>query len=327
MTDAIEVVEATGALRADQVGAIELAIAGWLDEKGGRSNSRETRLAYTATITQFRAAVMAEGLDLDADPTLLTVLIQAWAGRGQPRPATYNRRLAILSSFYRYAIQKSLFGDTNPVQKVARRAVQAYAGAEALEPAAVKRRLQAIDRSTVVGLRDYVLLAVALQTGRRVSELAGLRWRAVQRRNDGRLKLTWERCKGGKVMHDTLPLALSRTLLGYLQQVYGAKLGNIAPDAGIWLSSSRNQSNGKPLTIQTIADICEKHLGTSKVHATRHTFARTMEDAGAKVSEIQARLGHESLATTGRYLAALQNDDNAQADLLAARLGLDADLG
>jgi len=30
--------------------------------------------------------------------------------------------------------------------------------------------------------------------------------------------------------------------------------------------------------------------------------ARAMEDAGAKVSEIQARLGHDSLATTGRYL-------------------------
>jgi hypothetical protein len=29
---------------------------------------------------------------------------------------------------------------------------------------------------------------------------------------------------------------------------------------------------------------------------------RTLEDAGEKASEIQARLDHESLATTGRYL-------------------------
>jgi hypothetical protein len=28
------------------------------------------------------------------------------------------------------------------------------------------------------------------------------------------------------------------------------------------------------------------------------TFARALEDAGAKVSEIQAQLGHESLDTT-----------------------------
>jgi integrase len=45
---------------------------------------------------------------------------------------------------------------------------------------------------------------------------------------------------------------------------------------------------------------------------------RALEDAGAKVSEIQARLGHESLATTGRYLAALRADENPHADALAA---------
>ena len=30
-------------------------------------------------------------------------------------------------------------------------------------------------------------------------------------------------------------------------------------------------------------------------HSLRHTFARMMEDAGAKVSDIKARLGHDSL--------------------------------
>lgn len=48
-----------------------------------------------------------------------------------------------------------------------------------------------------------------------------------------------------------------------------------------------------------------------------------MEDAGAKVSEIQERLGHSSLATTGRYLAALRRAENAHADELARRFGLD----
>jgi integrase len=52
---------------------------------------------------------------------------------------------------------------------------------------------------------------------------------------------------------------------------------------------------------------------------------RALEDAGAKVSEIQARLGHESLATTGRYLAALRPDENPHADALAALFGLDAE--
>ena len=93
-------------------------------------------------------------------------------------------------------------------------------------------------------------------------------------------------------------------------------------NAPIWLSFSL-RNKGKAISIQAITDICEKHLGTSKVHALRHTFARAMEDSGAKVSDIQARLGHESLATTGRYLATLKRAENEHADNLAKLFGID----
>ncbi len=42
----------------------------------------------------------------------------------------------------------------------------------------------------------------------------------------------------------------------------------------------------------------------------------------AKVSDIQSRLGHSSLATTGRYLQALRAAENPQAAALTALLGL-----
>ena len=60
--------------------------------------------------------------------------------------------------------------------------------------------------------------------------------------------------------------------------------------------------------------LCKQHLGTSKVHATRYTAAHSMEKVGLTVSEIQARLGHKSLATTGRYLASLRRAENRKAD-------------
>ncbi len=55
----------------------------------------------------------------------------------------------------------------------------------------------------------------------------------------------------------------------------------------------------------------------------RHTWARRMEEEGAKVSDIQARLGHESLATTGRYLSALKQAENKHADAISKAFGLD----
>ena len=90
-------------------------------------------------------------------------------------------------------------------------------------------------------------------------------------------------------------------------------------------SLATNGTRGKRLSTRSIEQICQERLGTGKAHVLRHSFARALEDAGAKMSEIQARLGHESLATTGRYLAALRADENPHADALAALFGLDAE--
>jgi integrase len=89
------------------------------------------------------------------------------------------------------------------------------------------------------------------------------------------------------------------------------------PVRPLWISLARNGTFGHPLSVSAIADICTARLGTSKVHALRHTFARGLEDAGAKVSQIQAYLGHADLGTTGRYLARLTPEENPYLDRLA----------
>jgi integrase len=310
----------------------------WLATKAGRSGSVKTARAYRDALRSFRARLLVADLDLLMftdngkvnPPPSVALMAQAWAGEpgtgmhdGRAvTPATYNQKLAILSSFYHYAIQQGITGE-NPIVRVERRRVQGYAHAVAIEPGDLKRRLQQVTRTTLVGKRDYALLAVALQTGRRVSELAGLRWGDVQVIGN-RVHLTWRRCKGGKVMHDLLAPAVSQALLDYLRAVYGEELARLPDDASVWVSvSPRNK--WQAMGTQTIANICQKHLGTRKVHTLRHTFAHAMEQAGAKVSDIQARLGHESLATTGRYLAALSSAENAHAETLAAMFGIQSE--
>jgi integrase len=87
-----------------------------------------------------------------------------------------------------------------------------------------------------------------------------------------------------------------------------------------------NQRHARQAAVDgAIEQICQDGLGTGKAHFLRHSFARALEDADAKVPEIQSRLGHESLATTGRYLAALHADENPHADALAALFGLDTE--
>src|SRR5919199_563856 len=158
---------------------LDLALMAWLDAKSNRSQSQKTETAYTTTMAAFRALLQQAGLDLDSDVAAISLLAQAWAGQGEPSPATFNQRLAIISSFYTFAMQRGLLNG-NPIARVERRTVEAYAGARALDYAQLKQRMAAIDRTDLLGARDYALLAVALQTGRRLSELASLRWAGIQ---------------------------------------------------------------------------------------------------------------------------------------------------
>jgi integrase/recombinase XerC len=314
---------------------LEVTMVGWIHAKAQKSGSEKTRRAYTDTLSQFRAWLQKEGLDLDSPSEQATVqisfLAQAYAGhslRGrQVRPATFNHRLAILSSFYEYAKGKQLV-TLNPIDGVERSKVQAYAGARPLDQETTQAAFAEIDRQTPQGKRDYALLAVLLQTGRRLQEVASLQLSHLTL-SQGKITLSFEHCKGEKAMRDTLPLSVSQALLAWLHAFYGPSLaiGSPGDDRPVWVSLAQGgragKSYGRQLGTQAIADVCQKYLGTSKAHRTRHTFSHLMEKAGASVSEIQARLGHESLATTGRYLAQLKQAENRHAEVLASLLGIE----
>ncbi|MCG8353676.1 MAG: tyrosine-type recombinase/integrase [Chloroflexales bacterium] len=300
----------------------ELAVAAWLAEKAGLSASRETQRSYAATLLRFRQTLAGAGLDLDSEHQQVKLAAQAFAAHGRVKAVTHNKRLSVLSSFYTYSIEAGLLDPPNPIDAVKRRRVQPYRASKALDIDAVRRKLAAIDRATLAGARDYALLGVGLLTGRRVSELAGLRWADVHQAEGGLVRLIWQRTKGDETMIDRLPRNLSAALMGYLQRVYGAALADVPHSVAVWVSISPHNYGG-PISAQAVADICQRHLGTSRVHQLRHTFARTMEQQGAKLSDIQQRLGHKNIATTSLYLQALGREDNPFAEEIEHLLGLE----
>jgi integrase len=287
---------------------LEDVLRRWLLEKATRSQSRDTLRAYSSTLTRFRAALHRAGCELDSAPADVRRIAEEWAAGthgadGAARAAsgaTRNQRLAILSSFYAFAVGEEVVA-SNPITRIKRSTVQPYAGAAPLEDrAAVRCALAAIDRTTAIGQRDYALLLLALQTGRRRAELAALTWGDVERIGE-RAIVTFRRCKGNKTMRDELPRRVTEALEAWRELTPAPTTQKSA----VWVSLAHNGTTGHPLTGQALADLCERHLGTPRVHQLRHTWVRTMEDKGAKVSQIQVRLGHASLATTGIYLAAV----------------------
>src|SRR5512146_1204400 len=248
--------------KASDGNSVNLAIAAWLHAKFQRSRSAKTQVTYSAILQAFRSHLLAHGLDLDAaDPRrvaadlgadahteesiadlgdavaartrTLAIAAQAYAAqpattRYGPRPVaatTANLRLAAISSFYRYALRHDFLRGGNPVERVERQAVQAYAAAHPLAYDDLRMRLAEIDLSTPAGLRDYALLLLGLHTGRRVSELAGLRREHIIIRAS-RVEITWVRCKGGKTMRDELPRKgmqglAAEALVAWVLRLYG----------------------------------------------------------------------------------------------------------
>jgi len=285
-----------------------------------KSKSQKTQRAYRDTIAGYRHICHSSGLDLDSSDTrTLANLAQGYAAystgrRASVSSATIAQRLAILSSFYLFAVKRG-YMSSNPIALIDRPAVQAYAQATPL--AATAPNLAQIDRTSASGKRDYALLSLLLSTGRRASEIANLTSSDIDISPQA-VTIT-STAKGGKIMHDTLATSVARAVRDYLDSVYPDGLPDNAP---IFVSFSK-RNKGQRITTQTVADICQRYLGTSKVHATRHTFAATMERAGAPLSTIQDRLGHANAATTSRYLHALSSGSNPYIDQLVAAMGID----
>lgn len=308
---------------------IALTIESWLLDKYDLTQSKCTETTYRDIVTALRTYLQEKGLDLDGPAKEIASNIPHWANlrasdskrKGRVAPSTYNQRIAIVSSFYRWTIEKGIYTDSNPTEQLVRASIQKYAHARALNAQQVSIKLKSIDRSTPRGLRDYTLLQVALNTGRSGQELASLTWRNVST-DDQIVTLTFERCKGGKTMYSNLDVQLSKVLLTYLHTIYGKHLDVLAPYTPLWVSFS-DRTYGQAIGSQTIADICKSHLDVSTVHTLRHTFAFTMDQLGAGISTIQEQLGHESQATTNGCLDRLKEAHNPYAPALARAFGVE----
>src|SRR5579859_1266173 len=322
---------------------LDVAITGWLHAKQQRSGSKKTEKAYADTLRQFQAALLYKGLDLDrldatpaacyhgmSERQVVTLTAQeyaAWSVRPgkEVKASTHNLRLAILSSFYEYAILND-FLDYNPIKKVERSKVQKYRSSKALSSEQTSAGLLSIDRTTRRGKRDYAILSVFLATGRRLSEVAGLQWRDLYVSRQSIVTVNFPNLKGGKEITDKLDSKTSQALLAWLHDYYGAELMGLPAEAPLWVSlaagGKTGKSYGSALSIRSFSDICKKFLGTGKVHSTRHTWTKNMLDVKAPLPLIQKKLGHNSLATTGIYAEALESIENPFAEQIARRAGI-----
>jgi site-specific recombinase XerD len=214
---------------------------------------------------------------------------------------TRNTRLAAVHSFFTFAsyrhpehaetIQQVL---AIPQKKTERRP-RAFLTAVEMEAL-----LAAPDRSTWSGRRDHVLLAVALTTGLRLSELTGLRCQDVELGAGAHLK-----CLGkGRKRRDTpLDKATVSLLRAWRQEQRGE------PDDPLF--PSRQGGRMSPDAVQrlvakhvTAAGASCRSLASKRItaHNLRHSCAMDLLSNGVDVATAAMWLGHNKLESVNAYL-------------------------
>lgn len=214
------------------------------------------------------------------------------------RTATINRKKAVLSSIYQYALSRG-YVDANIVRSVvldndSKRRDRVLTDEER------KRLLKACRESHWDKL--YLLVLMAMVTGARKGELLNLRWSDINvKESFGFLGDS----KNGTSRELHFPPSVMNELKRF------QKIGNE-------LIFPSEEKPGKPMDIRKawlkalrIANINDRDIlntdGSVKLerftfHCLRHGFCSALSDSGQEINQIAKLAGHKSIQTTMRYI-------------------------
>lgn len=165
----------------------------------------------------------------------------------------------------------------------------------ALEPEQVARLINACDRGTATGRRDFAILTVLVRLGLRSGEAArltleNLDWHA------GEIIV---RGKGRRSERLPLPADVGDALVAYLR--HGRPTSALDRSVFIRVKAPHRGLTSAGLGQVVVAAAQRAGLGTVRPHTLRHTAATQMLRAGSPLSEIGQVLRHRSALTTAIY--------------------------
>jgi integrase/recombinase XerD len=251
-----------------------------------------------------RTAKQPSGLDIaDLDAPLIGNFLDHLESDRGNSPRTRNARLAAIRSMFAYAALRH----PEHAETIARvLAIPAKKFDRALvtwltEPE-VGALLAAPDKSTWAGRRDHAMLALAAQTGLRISELTGLTCGDVHLGTGPHVS-----CHGKGRKERITPLArpVITVLRAWLAERHGDPEQPLFP----------NRTGGR-LSRDAVEKRLAQHVTTATAgcpslkaknvtaHTLRHTAAMRLLHAGIDTSVIALWLGHEQAETTQIYLHA-----------------------
>jgi site-specific recombinase XerD len=226
---------------------------------------------------------------------------EAPAEHGQLSSRSVNRMLSALRSYLNYLVDMDypcpLPPEAVKMTKVERKHPQV---AELDDLVRLIEAPSQLENNAKVALRNRAMLEVLFATGMRISELVGLNRNQID--DSGRIFITG---KGRKQRFVYLTPRAQQCLDRYLHTREDTLAALFIPYAGRNVASRKRRisTNYVQERIKRYRERLRINVPTS-AHSLRHGFATYLAEEGANPAAIQILLGHESLATTTRYVHA-----------------------
>jgi len=265
-----------------------------------RGLSRNTLEAYRSDLQQFGDYIGRHGLNpLELSPgdveAFFTELAVGREGKPPVAPATLQRKIACLRSFYRHLRREQIM-ESDPTSELRPPRTRARLP-RVLSRDEVGRLLAAPRGSSAGALRDRALLETMYACGLRASEVISLQLSELDLEG-GFLRA---RGKGSKERIVPIGSKAIESLNRYLSDSRPRLVG-LRDEPRVFLNL-----RGGGLSRQGLYKIVQRHARAAGLerrmspHTLRHTFATHLLAGGCDLRSLQEMLGHADIGTTQIY--------------------------
>ena len=287
------------------------AAQAWSDFFDGKVRNGHTRRAYSRSVRHFLAWSEAQGLEL---ARIMAGDVGRYLSQLSGGAAKKKGTLAALRRYFRLLVERHVC----LINPAAEAETERYDVVEGKTPeitdAQFRALLAAIDTTTLVGLRDRLIIKTLAYTGARVGAVAGLeRHHFYEAPGQWMFHFDEKRGKSREipVAHDLQLLFdayLERTGIKGERRTRDAKTGGWEPLPLFRTASGRSGELTKnPMTGNDIYKMMRRHAERAGIgirvspHSFRVAIATDLYEQGVPDDEIQTLLGHSDVRTTNLY--------------------------
>jgi integrase/recombinase XerD len=246
-------------------------------------------------LQRFGAQATAEGLaQLSGDQVERLFLAQA-QGMGQ---AARRSLQSAVRTFVRFCLARGYIHQPLDWAVPTLRTYRLTGVPRGLDEAQAQKVVQAVDRSSPVGLRDYAILLLLHTFGVRSGQVRALRLDDIHWADD---RIVFRALKNGKDIWLPLTEAVGEALLAYLQQ---GRPACACPQVFLTTRAPYRPLRRPSNVYQIVRHYIHKagiDTPCRGAHAFRHGFATAMLRRGHSLKAIADVLGHRSVSSTFLY--------------------------